>query len=139
MNEDRCKEFFRHLRPTWFDKVTIRVLPLRCGGVSFLIRPTLVGYDFWVNICPKDTAFSASQAIHSLRSASKSGVTPWGQVPFSTEPVLDNICNSILSMSNDIPGSDSLRKQITYILRKNVAVLQQKNTLISQGAHYENC
>lgn len=90
-------EIFRHLRPLFFDKKRKELLPLKNGGVSFLLHPIGPGtYNYWIYACPPLAPFSAKQAVASLRKVKEAGVVPWGTIKLSSSPILDELSKSVI-------------------------------------------
>ncbi len=90
-------EIFRHLRPLFFDSKRKELLPLKNGGVSFLLTPVGQGtYNYWLYACPLATPFSAKQAVASLRKAKDAGIVPWGTIRLGDSPLLDELSKSVI-------------------------------------------
>lgn len=91
MSQQPSTEFFRHLRPLWFDARRAELRPHPQGGISFLLRPVAPRtYQFWLTICPLDTTFSARQAVLTLRRAA-SVAAPWGELELAAGPLLPQL------------------------------------------------
>jgi hypothetical protein len=72
-------EFFRHIRPVYFDKQRMELMKETNGGFSFLIRALPEDqYAFWVYVCPQSIPFSSKPAIKALRERVSNGIEPFG-------------------------------------------------------------
>lgn len=121
-------EFFRHLRPVWFDPKRVEIKPLSHGGLSFLFRPTDLGkYDFWLVICPSDIVFSAHGAVAKLRHIANNGVVPYGTIELNGESVTDLALRQIL----DHPLQGMLVNQAHDIYRSILLARQKKQEALN--------
>ena len=118
-------EIFRHLRPHWYDKRTHQLVPQPFGGISFLLKPTAEKqYDFWVYICPDDTAFSARQAVKSLRERATTGVVPFGTLQLNEDPLVDQLTRYVINEQMVLPSEAS--KQLLSITIINAYAQRKK-------------
>ena len=115
-------EIFRHLRPLWFNKGSAVVSPRPNGGISFLFLPTEVSgtYNYWICECPDNAAFSAKQAVASLRRAVTRGTVPFGVVVLSPdEAILDTAVKSVIREEAALPSK--VAQRAFKILLKNLS------------------
>lgn len=108
-------EFFRHLRPHWFNRERMQIEPLTNGGISFLLFPVAEKtYDYWVYICPEDAMFSAKAAVKKLRQVKKTGTAPWGTIILTNKPIIDILCDNA-SLPKLPSNLADLIKKIKYL------------------------
>lgn len=126
----RSTEFFRHLRPQWFDAQRLQLVPEPRGGVSFLLVPVAEGrYDFWLNICPMTAPFSAKQAVAHLRRARQAGTAPWGTVTLDDRPIIQQLCEAThRSPATGLPAI-SVSRQLRLIECINAAASRHAERL----------
>lgn len=110
--------FFRHLRPHHLRKNPLSLVPFTNGGISFYLRPVAEGYNYWIYICPNDCTFSAKQAAKTLRDSADRGVTPWGHIKLSPEPMVDQLTNDLLRDETGMASAELL-EYVKYILHVN--------------------
>jgi len=96
---------FRHVRPQWFDRETVRLVPKKNGGISFaaVCADEDHGYDFWIYQCPLDVPFSSRQAVKSLRDIVANDVAPFGFIRLEDEPIVQALIRFIVQERGVFP------------------------------------
>lgn len=91
------KDFFRHLRPVWFDRRQGVIVPQKHGGISFMFSPTETAeYAFWIIICPASAEFSARAATIKLRDVKARNIVPYGNITLDGSPVVELALRAIV-------------------------------------------
>jgi hypothetical protein len=103
-------------------------VPFTNGGISFYLRPAAKGYNYWIYICPKDCPFSAKQAAKTLRDSADRGVTPWGYIKLSPEPMVDQLTDDLLRDEMGMASAELL-EYVKYILHINIQAAAQREEL----------
>jgi hypothetical protein len=138
VSETSTSEFFRHLRPQWFDLSRRELKAHPNGGVSFLLVPVAERtYDFWVNICPEDAPFSSRHAVDSLRKVRAAGTAPFGQLQLDERPIFDQLVEEVRRLA---PPPYELGRYVSKIslLREVAARAQARHADTGAKKEYEN-
>ena len=135
--------FFRHFRPTYFDRSRLELVPHRKGGISFLFIPTEEQgkYDYWVSFCPPDIPFSATTALSKLRAAFKSNTVPWGTFEkVDDEPILETALAHLVRENNAL--SSEIPQNVFAMMVKHFSAKALKEAAIAaannSSSQYEN-
>lgn len=103
-----ANNFFRHFRPTYYDRHTMSMKPLLNGGISFIFSPIDKGiYAYWLYVCPEDAKFSANAAVSKLSILIQNNVKPWGIITKLDEPILSTAIRSVISENSELPTAVS--------------------------------